>query len=173
MKTSEGQAACLTLLQAVGEGYRLLSMYRCHVSIPTLPLHDTSPKIYRHWSWTPDSLHLTRIHLVMGCDLRFDPHALIFSCFKQCSPSHPGVLFDCFHCAVSQLLDACSQEALQTWVKHLLLVAQCWKSKLDVSMAAALKACICHAGSYRVLWTAATHAICHGVGAVLYRQSIL
>ena len=32
MKSAEGHAACLSLLQAVGEGYRHLSMYRCHVS---------------------------------------------------------------------------------------------------------------------------------------------
>ena len=37
LKTPEGKAACLSLLQGVGEGYRLLSMYQCRVSAPHIP----------------------------------------------------------------------------------------------------------------------------------------
>ena len=39
-KTQEGQAACLSLLQAAGDGYRLLCMYHCHVRLSRMtPWH--------------------------------------------------------------------------------------------------------------------------------------
>lgn len=40
---------------------------------------------------------------------------------------------------MSQLLDAGAQEALQIWVKQLLLVAQCWKPKLELKWLQRLK----------------------------------